>query len=50
MLRLALSLVLVPGLAAAADRDGWEELRQPAKVFALQDLEGRALRSTQLAG
>jgi len=30
MLRLALALVLAPGLAAAADRDGWEELRQPA--------------------
>src|SRR6266545_4057289 len=50
MFRLALSLVLAPGLAAAADREGWEELRQPAKVFALQDLEGKALRSTELAG
>src|SRR5260370_14260000 len=50
MRRLALSLVLAPALAAAADRDGWEELRQPAKIFALQDLEGRALRSTELAG
>ena len=36
--------------AGAADRDGWEDLRQPAKVFVLQDLEGKALRSTALAG
>ena len=47
---LALLLGLVPGAAAGADRDGWQELRQPAKVFVLQDLEGKALRSTQLAG
>jgi thiol-disulfide isomerase/thioredoxin len=48
--RLALCLALAPSLAAAADREGWEELRQPAKVFALQDLEGKALRSTELMG
>ncbi|HSB61837.1 MAG TPA: TlpA disulfide reductase family protein [Vicinamibacteria bacterium] len=47
---LALLLGLVPGPGGGADRDGWQELRQPAKVFVLQDLEGKALRSTQLAG
>jgi thiol-disulfide isomerase/thioredoxin len=49
-LSLALLLVLAPDAAQAADEDGWEDLRQPAKVFVLQDLDGKALRSTQLAG
>ncbi len=34
----------------AAERDGWEVLSSPAKIFVLQDMEGRALRSTELAG
>lgn len=46
---LILSLLAV-GLAGAAGPDGWEDLRQPAKVFVLQDLDGKALRSTALAG
>jgi thiol-disulfide isomerase/thioredoxin len=49
--RLALLLSLLAARpAGAAGPDGWEELRQPAKVFVLQDLEGKALRSTALAG
>jgi thiol-disulfide isomerase/thioredoxin len=36
--------------AGAAERDGWEIVRSPAKIFVLQDMEGRALRSTELAG
>lgn len=48
--------VFLFGLAAfssdlgAAERDGWEVLNSPAKIFVLQDMEGRALRSTELAG
>jgi thiol-disulfide isomerase/thioredoxin len=48
-LALLLSLLAVRPAGAAAP-DGWEDLRQPAKVFVLQDLEGKALRSTALAG
>jgi thiol-disulfide isomerase/thioredoxin len=48
--RFALVAVLAVPTARAADRDGWEELRQPAKAFALQDLQGKTLRSTALAG
>jgi thiol-disulfide isomerase/thioredoxin len=35
---------------AAAEREGWEVLNSPAKIFVLQDMEGKALRSTELAG
>jgi thiol-disulfide isomerase/thioredoxin len=48
--RLALLLSLLAARPGAAAPDGWEELRQPAKIFVLQDLEGKALRSTALAG
>jgi thiol-disulfide isomerase/thioredoxin len=49
--RLALFLpLLAAGPVGAAAPDGWEDLSQPAKVFVLQDLEGKALRSTALAG
>ncbi len=49
--RLALLLSLLAARpAGAAAPDGWDELSQPAKVFVLQDLEGKALRSTALAG
>ena len=49
--RLALLFsLLTGGPAGAAGPDGWEDLSQPAKVFVLQDLEGKALRSTALAG
>jgi thiol-disulfide isomerase/thioredoxin len=48
--RLALLLSLLAIRPAGAAPDGWEDLRQPAKVFVLQDLEGKALRSTALAG
>jgi thiol-disulfide isomerase/thioredoxin len=47
---------LVLGLAGAAaplpgaERDGWEAVNSPAKIFVLQDMEGKALRSTELAG
>jgi thiol-disulfide isomerase/thioredoxin len=36
--------------AAGTERDGWEVVRSPAKIFVLQDIEGKALRSTELAG
>jgi len=42
--------VLPSAPALPAERDGWQELRQPAKVFVLQGLDGKALRSTELAG
>jgi len=42
--------VLAGPPALAAEKDGWEVLRAPAKIFAIQDLEGKALRSTELAG
>ena len=48
--RLAFLTLLAVRPAGAAAPDGWEDLRQPAKVFVLQDLEGKALRSTALAG
>lgn len=34
----------------AADRDGWDLLSAPVKEFAIQDLSGRALRSSDLRG
>jgi thiol-disulfide isomerase/thioredoxin len=36
--------------SSGAERDGWEDLHAPAKIFVLQDMEGKALRSTELAG
>ena len=51
--RLAAALMapLLPALALAAiDKDGWEVQRAPARAFALKDLEGRTLRSEDLAG
>ena len=41
------------GMAAAtpaAEREGWEVVNSPAKIFVLQDMQGKALRSTELAG
>ena len=47
----ALVAVVLPALALAAiDKDGWEVQRVPARAFALKDLEGRTLRSEDLAG
>jgi thiol-disulfide isomerase/thioredoxin len=48
----ALLLGLAAGAAplGAAERDGWEVLNSPAKIFVLQDIGGKALRSTELAG
>ena len=37
-------------LLGAAEKDGWEVLNSPAKIFVLQDIHGKALRSTELAG
>ena len=50
--RLAvLTAALLPAIALAAiDKDGWELQRAPARAFALKDLEGRTLRSEDLAG
>jgi thiol-disulfide isomerase/thioredoxin len=45
-----LAVIAAVDSAAAADREGWEDLRQPAPDFALQDLEGKPLRSKDLAG
>jgi len=45
-----LGVVLAASPAIAAEKDGWEVLKAPAKIFAIQDLEGKALRSTELAG
>ena len=50
LVRLSLVAVLAVDSAAAADREGWEDLRQPAQAFALEDLEGKPLRSADLAG
>ena len=47
---LSLLAVIALDSAAAADREGWEVLRQPAQAFALQDLDGKTLRSADLAG
>ena len=51
--RLAAALMapLLPALALAAiAKAGWEVQRAPARAFALKDLEGRTLRSEDLAG
>jgi thiol-disulfide isomerase/thioredoxin len=47
---LLLGLVGAAMPATGAERDGWEVVRSPAKIFVLQDIEGKALRSTELAG
>jgi thiol-disulfide isomerase/thioredoxin len=47
---LLLALAGSPGGLEAAERDGWEVLSTPAKIFVLQDISGGALRSTELAG
>src|SRR5262245_63112521 len=47
---LLLGLSAAAGPAAAAEKDGWEVLHSPAKIFVLQDIQGKALRSTELAG
>jgi thiol-disulfide isomerase/thioredoxin len=49
-LTAALGVVLAASPGLAAEKDGWDVLRAPAKIFAIQDLEGKALRSTELAG
>lgn len=42
---------LVPLAAnAAVDKDGWEVVRTPARWLPLKDLQGRTLRSPDLAG
>jgi thiol-disulfide isomerase/thioredoxin len=38
------------GGAGAAERDGWEVRREPARAFKVKDLAGAELRSTDLAG
>jgi thiol-disulfide isomerase/thioredoxin len=52
--RTAAALLVGTAAAAApspgAERDGWEVLHSPAKIFVLQDMQGKALRSTELAG
>ena len=45
-----LGALLAATPALASEKDGWEVLHSPAKVFAIQDMEGKALRSTELAG
>jgi len=50
-LAAALLAALLPTLAPAAiDKDGWEVQHSAARNFALKDLEGRPLRSQDLAG
>jgi thiol-disulfide isomerase/thioredoxin len=50
-LSFAAAAALVPASwASAADVDGWEALRTPAKGFSLEDLTGRVLRSADLRG
>ena len=46
----SLVAVLAAAFAAAADREGWEDLRVPAQTFALKDLDGKPLWSADLAG
>jgi thiol-disulfide isomerase/thioredoxin len=46
----ALGATLLASPVLAAEKDGWDVLHAPAKIFAIQDLEGKALRSTELAG
>jgi thiol-disulfide isomerase/thioredoxin len=48
----ALVAALLPalGLAAALDKDGWEVQKTTAHAFTLKDLQGRTLRSGDLAG
>jgi len=42
---------LAAGPASAAEfKDGWEVVRTPVKAFAVTDLEGRTLRSSELKG
>jgi thiol-disulfide isomerase/thioredoxin len=45
-----LGLAALASPAGAAEKDGWEILNTPAKIFVLQDIHGKALRSTELAG
>jgi thiol-disulfide isomerase/thioredoxin len=46
-----LTLVLIPLVATpAAGPDGWEVLSRPATAFEVEDVEGRPLRSEELAG
>jgi thiol-disulfide isomerase/thioredoxin len=47
---LALGLLFPVPAAPAPGPDGWEALSTPAEPFVVQDLEGRSLRSEQLAG
>jgi thiol-disulfide isomerase/thioredoxin len=47
---LLAGLALAASPLGAAERDGWEVLNSPAKIFVLQDMDGKALRSTELAG
>jgi thiol-disulfide isomerase/thioredoxin len=45
------ALALLVGCTAAAEsRDGWEALRTPTRAFVVEDLEGRPMRSQELAG
>jgi thiol-disulfide isomerase/thioredoxin len=43
-------LLLALGASPVVDSDGWEVLRQTAKEFAVKDLAGRPLRSSDLLG
>jgi thiol-disulfide isomerase/thioredoxin len=41
---------LAPARAGELDADGWMKLDKPARDFTVRDLEGRSLRSADLAG
>jgi thiol-disulfide isomerase/thioredoxin len=47
---LSLVAVMATQPATAASREGWEDLHQPAQAFALKDLDGKPLRSTDITG
>jgi thiol-disulfide isomerase/thioredoxin len=48
---LLVAALLVPaGWAPAAELNGWEILRTPAREFQVQDVTGRTLRSSELRG
>jgi thiol-disulfide isomerase/thioredoxin len=50
LLALTVLALLAPSLGSAAGPDGWEALSAPAESFVVQDVEGRSLRSKDLAG
>jgi thiol-disulfide isomerase/thioredoxin len=47
---VALVLVAGPGVSAGLQSDGWEKLDEPLQPFSVRDLNGRVLRSADLAG